>query len=71
MLKELPASTRFRCSHGVLKPQFAWSLELGKPVPLTGEMLNPLCSICSGPLSVRKSKAAESSAAELLEAINV
>jgi len=51
MPNALPASTRFRCSHGVLKPRFTWSVEAGKPVVLTDETPNPSCSICSGPLT--------------------
>jgi hypothetical protein len=50
MLKPLPESSRYRCLHGILKPQFTWSVELGKPVPLTDQTPNPLCAVCAGPL---------------------
>lgn len=67
-MKTLPPSSRYRCLR-ILKPTFAWSVEVGKPVPLTDETPNPNCSICSGPLAPRKSKAAESR--ELSETVNV
>jgi hypothetical protein len=73
MTNALPASTRFRCSHGILKPRFTWSPELGKPVPLTDQTPNPLCSICSGPLTADRraprTEAVESTETELMESV--
>jgi hypothetical protein len=73
MSKSLPLSSRYRCQHGILKPQFIWSLE-AKPVPLTAEMPNPLCAVCSGPLPPGRkatlSTPSEANDPEILETAN-
>jgi hypothetical protein len=73
MLRPLPESTRIRCPHRVLMPRFTWSVQAGKPVLLTDELPNPLCAVCSGPLTVGRkaprTEAVESNETEIMETV--